>query len=70
MSGGTARRREGRVVAKIASRRDASVIYMIRTATAGALSCDCPGFLTSRTKRCRHTDIVDVARQLAPMIND
>lgn len=59
----------GRVVVRIGSRRDPRIVYTVRTNTRGNLSCDCPAFTCSKTKRCRHTDIVDVARQLAPEVN-
>lgn len=58
-----------RIIVRIGSRRDPAIVYTVTSLTNGSLVCDCPAFVHSRTKRCRHIDIVDIARQLAPVIN-
>ena len=63
-------RAKSRIIVRIGSRRDPAVIYTITARANGALVCDCPGFLTSKHKRCRHTDIVDAARQMLPQLAD
>lgn len=61
-------RPKGRVIVRLGSRRDPTVVYTVRCSASGVLSCDCPGFVCSKRRSCRHVEIVDVARQLAPEI--
>jgi hypothetical protein len=60
---------DGRLVVRLSSRRDPAILYEIRALRDGSLTCSCPGFAFSRRKRCRHVDIVLVARAIAPMLS-
>lgn len=62
------RRDVGRVIIRLGSRTRPGAFYTVRMLSGGTLTCDCTGYLCSSRSTCRHVEIVDCARQLAPEI--